>query len=326
MSLLKKFLEDAAAASVSATNVANVAEPLMKDKKKKKTKLKKRVMEAGEEGMPSFDETDALSKLRDAEKSFDHNDTVGFALEDEDGRIVKVYVVADQAEDFEKALSTALDQSSQSEAEIAEILFDFRDQFDIIDIVWPSIPEDEEVDNELTNDEGGEDTSGDTGDIDLTADDNGTEDTGEDTGDEMTADDAGTEDTGAQSALDKVIDMMKADAEARKQEAEAKKAAAEAEQGKYAAQAAAAKVQAEEETLDMEDYYKKKADEDKEAKKLAKLAKYKHDLAADEAEDEFELAAESAKPKLSKKERKERKDKEEKQHRSLLYHMIDGQE
>jgi len=286
MSLLQKLIkEEAAEGAVSAGDVAGVREPLgseptekvkvKKKKKKKKTSLLRRTIAEMEQ---KFDQADVISKLKAAEKSaIIDQDTVAFGLEDEEGNMVKVHVRAEQAEDFQAALETALagneddETEDASSLEIAEVLFELKDKFEIVDIDWGAIPEDEEENQEVEG-EGDElglgDEEGDMGDEDL--------------GDEeMVADeDLGDEEVAA-TALTQVIDMMKADAEAKKAEAEAKKAEADAKTAGYAAQAAAEKVKQEEEILDMETYNKSKADADKEAKRLAQLAKYKHDMAGE---------------------------------------------
>ncbi|MCK5307708.1 MAG: hypothetical protein KAJ73_03770, partial [Zetaproteobacteria bacterium] len=90
--------------------------------------------------------------------------------------------------------------------------------------------------------------------------------------------------TDAKSALDAVIDMMKADAEARKADAEAKTAESGAKIAALNTQAAEAQVKKSEEVMDMEAYYNKQSDKDKETKQLTKLAKYKHDLSNSDVE------------------------------------------
>jgi len=294
MSLLRTLIkEEAAEGATSAGDIAGVRSPLgseptekvkvNKKKKKKKHSLLKR-MTVGEGVEDKFDSADVISKLKSAEKSASvENDTVSFGLEDENGEMVKVYVKADQAEEFEKALETALagkdddDDDENSTFEIAEVLFDLKDKFDIIDVEWGAIPEDEEENQEVEG-EGDElglgDEEGDLGDEEG------------DLGDEeMVADEMGDEED-AKTALTQVIDMMKADAEAKKAEADAKKAEADAKSAEYAAKAAGEKVKQEEEILDMETYNKDKATADKEAKKLAQLAKYKHDLSSDSVSEE----------------------------------------
>ena len=43
----------------------------------------------------------------------------------------------------------------QTQKEIAEILMDLRTQFNIVDVIWPSISEDEEVEGDIKDNEGG---------------------------------------------------------------------------------------------------------------------------------------------------------------------------
>lgn len=286
MSLLSTLVkEEAADGAVSAGDIAGVHAPIgteptenQKRKKKKKSSLLKRIIVG--EGEKSFSAADVISKLKAAEKSAGvEDDTVSFGLEDESGNMVKVFVRADQAKEFEAALETALagkDDEGDNENttfEIAEVLFDLKDKFDIIDIEWGAIPEDEEENQEVAGDEEGNEGDDELGLGDEEGDD-----------DEMVADEMGGEED-AKTALTQVIDMMKADAEAKKAEAEAKKAEAEAKSAEYASKAAGEKVKQEEEILDMETFNKKKSDESKESKRLAQLAKYKHDLAGENGAD-----------------------------------------
>ena len=61
----------------------------------------------GEES--SFDPADVMSKLKKAEKQVDaEDDTVTYGMEDEDGKVVKVYVRSEQADEFEAALAGML--------------------------------------------------------------------------------------------------------------------------------------------------------------------------------------------------------------------------
>ena len=99
-----------------------------------------------------YDHEDVLSKLKSSEESNDvRKDSTGFAIEDDKGGVVKVFVRGEQADKFEEALAGALDHGSSSKSlEIAEVLFELRRSFDIVDIVWPAVSEDEEpeLDNE----------------------------------------------------------------------------------------------------------------------------------------------------------------------------------
>ncbi len=254
-------------------------------------------------GSTDFDAADVVSKLDAAEKKAKlEKDTVTFGLENENGGLVRVYVRAEQADEFEHALSQMLASSDNnndnenSSMEIAEVLFKLKDKFDIVDVNWGDIPEDEEQqEQQVTGGAGGAPAPGGAGGapmpgaegggenpIDAAAGDEGAEGEGEGEGEgeegegDMTA---GGEEREAKSALDSVIVMMKADAKAKQAEAEARAAEARAKEAEWTAKAAAAKVKQEEEVLDMETHEKQQKDMDKEVKRLAKLAKYRHDKA-----------------------------------------------
>lgn len=308
----RNFLETAAgavagggggAATTSAHGIAGYRSSLFggnKKKKKKKNTTIRRVMGGpmgntysfkffAEAEQSEFDPADVISKLKTAAKAAeDHNaDTTAFALEDEEGAMVKVWVPDDQADDFQTSLEAALSRSDDDEddqndqLEIAEVLWKLRKDFDIVDVEWGEIEEDQE-ETVTPPAEGGGVATGEEGatgvEGEAPAEGEGMEGEGEGEG-EMTAGAEGGESEA--TALQQVIDMMKADARARKAEAEAEQAKAEAEAAKYAAQAAEQKVKQEEEILDMEAYYDAEKKEKQEAERLAKLAKYRHDLAGD---------------------------------------------
>jgi hypothetical protein len=236
-----------------------------------------------------FDPADVISKLQSAEKENDFSQkSVPFGMEDANGNTVKVYVRPEQADDFENALASMVKDSANSETEIAEILFNLKDSFDIVHVDWGTLPaEDEGEDLALADDAGA------AGGEDLTAGAAGGEAPPGPEGEIPPEGEAppegelppiepeGSGDEGAvQSSLAAVIDMLKADAEARKAEADAKAKQAEAEQARYAAQIADSKMKSEVEVLDMEDWNKRKEEEKKEAKKLAGLARYRHEQAS----------------------------------------------
>ena len=256
----------------------------------------------------TFDAADVNSKLDASEKrSRNEQDSVPFGMEDEDGNIVKVYVRSEQADEFEVALADALAGDSSSEdddvdtsKEIAEVLFALKDKFDIVDVAWPQIEGDEEEETEMAAEEAGMETEGGAeGELGEEGVEGGEEDPfadieGDDGGEDL--DDLGGDmemepEGGAESTLQSVIDMMKADAEARKADAEARSKEAEARSSEANAKAAGHKVEQEEQILDMEAHEKRKKSEQGEAERLAKLAKYQHELAAKEntkAEEEEE--------------------------------------
>jgi len=78
------------------------------------------------------DEQAVLDKL-DKSVKYDEIDSVTFGLETDDGKIVKVYVNAEQADPFEKALAAKLGEID----DIEEVLNDLSKEFEIIDVDWP---------------------------------------------------------------------------------------------------------------------------------------------------------------------------------------------
>jgi len=242
----------------------------------------------------TFDAADVNSKLDAAEqRSRMDDDTVPFGMEDEDGQIVKVYVRIDQADEFEVALGAALagdeeddysdEETGTDSKEIAEVLFSLKDKFDIVDVEWPKFKGDEEEETEMAASEADMDVEGaelDGGEGAEGAELEGGElEAGE--GEDLEAGALDMEpDGGTESTLQAVIDMMKADAEARTADANARTKEAEARAAEANASSAASKVEQEEQILDMEAYDKSKKTEKGEAERLAKLAKYQHELSA----------------------------------------------
>lgn len=311
MSLLKKMVKEmASAGATGAHSVAGVPGSLFGGgvcdgrKKKRETAggMIRRIVNlsggtlvyenlGANAGETDFSSSDVTSKLDAAEKKANAgDDTTAFGMEDDQGNLVKVYVKTDSAEDFEKALASMLagedenEDDENSALEIAEVLFKLKDKFEIVDVAWPEIQGDEEEEQEMEGGGEGDLEGGSEGD-DLEGGGEGDPESGDpesgdlEGGDLEGGDMGGEDESDAKSALDKVIDMMKADAEAKKAEAEAKTAEAKAKEADAVARASQAKVTQEEQILDMEAHYKDKSDQDKEAKQLAKLAKYQHEKA-----------------------------------------------
>lgn len=305
MKLIQKLItnEDAAGGAVGAGAIAAAHTPLFAqlskrelpikikiEKKPKKVKVKQDKVnikesfhklsetdDAHRRGLDTFDSTAVVSKLKSLENKdrTDRHNSQAFVLEDDDGRAVKVWVRAEQAASFEAALNAFLadherDERGMGAPEIAEILFKLKDQYDIIDVQWPEVAEDEEQEVGLVDDtEGGEGLEGDMPEDEMAM-----------------ADDAGMGggEEDAKSLLVQVIDMMKADAEARRAEAHARAAEAKAKEADLAREQIQSKVKQEERILDMESQEKAQKEAEKEAKKLAKLAKWQHDMERDEGE------------------------------------------
>lgn len=249
-------------------------------------------------GATDFDAADVLSKLEAKEKKAKiEKDTTTFGLENnENDSIVRVYVRKDQADEFEQALAQLLagsDNNKDNEntsMEIAEVLFKLKDRYDIVDVDWGDIPEDEEQE-QTVGDEGQQGQQpgaeagaspqpgeGDENPIDQAAGAEGGPEGGEGMG--MGSEGGAGDEEAAKSALDSVIDLMKADAKAKQAEADARAAEARAKEAEWTAKASSIKVKQEEKILDMETHEKEIKKQEKEAKTLARLAKHEHDKAA----------------------------------------------
>lgn len=251
----------------------------------------------------SFDPASVVAKLKglENEQKQDRRDTVSFGLEDDNGGLVRVTVKSEQAEDFEKALQSFLadeQRENDSMPEIAEVLFKLKDRYDIVDVQWPSVPEDEEEDQQVQDPQGGQgdpnaDPSADPNadpNADPSADPNAA-------GADMSG---GGDESDVKNLLTQVIDMMKADAEARKAEARAREAEAKNKEASAISQQTMDKVKQEEQFLDMETYNKARKEEEREAKRLAQLARWKHDMKKndgvsdeDDLGDDFDLPSSS---------------------------------
>lgn len=228
----------------------------------------------GTDNDPKFNPTEVISKLKSLEnkESVDYRDTSTFGLIDSNNAVVRITIPTEQAEGFEQDIQHFLSDRDEAEKapEIAEILFKMKDRYTIVNVEWPQVEEDAEESQELVDQQGAEggaegmpgaegipgaeepplagpEPSGDTGQVtDLLA---------------------------------QVISMMTADAEARKSEAQAREAEANTRQAGAARDQAIARVKNEEQFLDMDEHNKNQKAKEKEAKRLAQLSKWKHDMA-----------------------------------------------
>ncbi|MCK9369624.1 hypothetical protein M0R04_06925 [Candidatus Dojkabacteria bacterium] len=226
-------------------------------------------------GPGSFNTTDAISKLKSLEdkESVDYRDTATFGLVDSNKNIVRVTIPSDQAQGFEQDIQHVLGDRDESDPapEIAEILFNLKDRYTIVDVEWPEITSEEEEGQEL---QGGEQKEeGGLGDLPP-----GGEGIPGAEGGMPPAPVGGGDVTQVTTLLTQVIDMMTKDAEARKSEYQAKEAEANLRQAQAARDHGMNKVSQEEQYLEMDQYNKAQKEKDKEAKRLAQLSKWKHDM------------------------------------------------
>lgn len=134
---------------------------------------------------------DVNQYLDKAHELNDEVDTVTFGMEMDDGSVVKVYVNASQAEEFEAALAGMLGQ----EDDVEEVIDQLANKFDIVDVEWPKDAEEAETsdDSYVSAENDGEE---DTTESDKESDDDidfSTETPPEDDGEETPADDEESE-------------------------------------------------------------------------------------------------------------------------------------
>ena len=285
----------------------------------------------------AFDLQDVLSRLRGVEgKSVEPRDNVTYGVEDDEGNIMKVTVRKDQAAEFEAVLAHELADieafsvtgQDGKDVSMAELLFNLKDKFDIVDVEFPKIPtdvvynadqatykaaDDMPANDQVTDDQTNLDGQGPDGgmddlgglDDDLGPASNGNErldldnisgdgiddldgtamggpgEGGDELGDLGPEGDAeGVEDfeeppADEGSILDRVLDMLKAQAEAETAKANAEAEKYRADQAEYSARAANATIAQQEELARMEADMEKQKNQQKEAKKLADIAKYR---------------------------------------------------
>lgn len=274
--------------------------PKMKAPKKKKSfKLKENTQTVDRVTTTSLKEL-----LRAKQKAGELNDNSEvFALEDNDGAIVKVYVQPDQADNFRSALELALHNAEDEGIEIAEVLFNLHRSFDIVHVEWGngSIPEDEEVkpdsiENSEDAEERGFPDSDELGDVD--AERRGTpeetsdvEDGTVDIDDLSDIADPTVQTASGEGAVDQVklmnqiVSLLQSQADAQRAKAEAEKAQADVAAAEAAAKAAAHYASHQEEVMDMENYNKHQQEQKRQSQIQAKLLRYRHDLRKDQDSD-----------------------------------------
>lgn len=246
----------------------------------------------------NFNLSDALSKINNVAKQSQATKTnsVQFGLQDDKDNIIRVFVDAEHAEEFESALQHHL-EVDMKKIEIAELLFSLKDEFNILNVVWPTVVDDA-VEEEETSKNGemqnqDTDMNDETDPDSINPDDQQSSDENRGVGEEKGTHDVGEDDvpvadlpqqdafSGAddqKTTINSILAMLSSDAEAKKADADARAAEARAREAESMARAAEAKIKSEEQILDMEAYNKTQTTEKSETRKLAKLAKYRHDL------------------------------------------------
>lgn len=251
------------------------------------------------------------------------DNTQTYGVEDDEGNLMKITVRGDQQEEFEAALARELAEVEEYKmtgkggygrnVSMAEVLYNLKQNFDLVNVEFPEIPKDkvynadkvsdpEDVETDLPDPEknvGNADTEGqedeELGDVDFgeEGEEEGEEDlespeSGEENEEE---EDLGTEfgeeEGNEESMLKNIIQMLSAEAEARRATAEAEAEKSRALQAKYSMMAAQEEMENQEELARMEKEMEAQKEKEKEAKKLADLARFKMRNSVEEGYSSF---------------------------------------
>lgn len=305
----KRLAEDAVEGSVSATDivstpypmlaatelkrVTNASEvPVFKYKKKKKKGLKEYVGKSMNLKEEDLSVADIVGKLRHTQRVIDNKsyNRKTFGIEDDKGRTVKISIRAEDAERFEAVLSDIVDRDNPPP--IAQIIYELKDDIDILDVKWPNVIEnDEDISSKKpTDDDVPKDTESPTDDdkegseanedmpnfsegpVDPNPDESLPRIDGAD-GDEIGTETKTSDDGDTKNLLKQVIDMLRADADARKADAQARESEARARESESALRDTRNKVAQEEQLLDLETKASLERIKQKEIRRQAQLKK-----------------------------------------------------
>jgi len=217
------------------------------------------------------DVNDKVTNATKRAETDDKTQTSTFGLQDGDGKVIKVTVKREQAEDFESRLNSIL-SDTENPKEIAEVLYLLKQDYDIVDVEWDEpiteddeSPEDGGEDDLALDGEDGEDM-GDEGDLDLEG------------GDDMDmGGDAASPDLQQSTTqlLQQVIDLLKSETEVRTANANVAKAKAETELQGVEQQKQDAEISREQEVADMEEFEEEEKERKKNERLVQRLAKYR---------------------------------------------------
>jgi len=247
---------------------------------------------------------DATSRMKsmqmqgEIESYHKETDVITYGIEDDEGSLMKVTVPIDQGEEFERhvaqSLADVMDFKKTGHGEdktLAELLYELKDQFTIINAEFPQIPKDaiynaSEITEDLPDGEEGDDADfdGEEGDD---ADFNGDGgDIGDEEGDGLDFDGEGDDedsDLGVdfedgeeseESLLKSILGMLKSQAERDIAQANAEAEKAKAKQAELALSSSQKEMSQQEEMVAAEAELDAEKEREKKAKKMAELAKY----------------------------------------------------
>lgn len=197
--------------------------------------------------------------------------TSTFGLQDADGKVVKVTVKRDQAQEFESRLNSML-ADVENPKEIAEVLFMLKKDYDIVDVEWSEpITEDDEApadpaDEDLALDAAGEDEEVDDTDSDTSLDS---------TDDDLESKSSPDLQASTVQLLQQVIDLLKSETEVRTATANVATAKAETELQDVEQQKQDKEIAQQQEIADMEEFEDEEKEQKKNERLLARIAKFR---------------------------------------------------
>lgn len=252
---------------------------------------------------PDFQAVDNRLRSKKRVSSVSNNATRVYAIELDNGAMIKIQVGVDDAERFAADIQSQM--ATNPDVEVGSLIYELTKYYDIYDIEWRGM-----FDDELPVSEDLEDSIGDGAeavmedefdlaeDEDVPADpeadeaDEGEEDVDDsenaefnddidltdippdgDEEEEATSDLA--DDTDIKDLLQTIVGQLKQDAEARKAEAEARKAEAESDKAKAVAQAMELKMRQEQQIAAMEQWEDEEKAKAKRSKLHDRMARYK---------------------------------------------------
>lgn len=258
----------------------------------------------------SIDVAGITSQLKGLENknNFDNRNTVTYGVEDDEGNLMKVTVKSEDAKSFENRLALELGEIENNKIygyqnsgiSLAEVLYNLKDEFNIVDVEFPEIPSDiiynadkaslgEQTpdptgmeNNQMDKDENGQPINGD----DQTQNDMGNipmSNSNEEMPDDLDNEDMDqgqdfVEDEGDndfKTMFNQLMQLMTAQAEKEKAIADAEAEKARALQAEYSAKAANHEITRQEELVRMQAEIDAQKKKEKDAKQLASIAKYR---------------------------------------------------
>ena len=243
---------------------------------------------------------DATSRLKDMERGsgYEATDAISYGIQDDMGNLMLVTVPMEQSEELERrcaqALADVLDFKKTGNGEnktLAELLYELKDEFTIIDAQFPTIPKDAvynadeislpEAEGEGPEGLGGEDELGGEGPEGMGPDGpegtEGPEGMGDELGDDDTdiGDDFG-EEPDKESLLISVLGMLKSQNEKETAQAKAEEEKAKAHQAEIALRSSKDEMASQEEMISAQAEMEADKDKEKRVKERAELAKYNY--------------------------------------------------